>query len=743
MVLAHSQLCLSADHSGLAQKLYAEHEQMNPFVDALLGEMTIEEKLGQLNQVPSHWSNTGPTIRAGDDEEMREGMIGSFLSFYGAESCHLMQRMAVEETRLGIPVLFAHDVIHGFRTIFPVPLAESCSWDLGLLEQTARIAAVEATAHGVHWTFAPMVDIARDSRWGRVVEGAGEDPYLASLIAAARVRGFQGENLGASDTLLACAKHLAAYGGVEAGRDYNTVDISDRTLRELYLPPFKACVDAGVETFIAAFNEIAGVPCHANAYLTNQILREEWGFEGLVVSDYTGVMELTKHGVAESPTQAGILALSSGVDIDMVSRFYAEYLPDAVKSGDLDLAIVDEAVRRVLRAKYKLGLFEDPYRYGSSEQEKELTLTPEHRKVARAMAQKSMVLLKNENQTLPLSKTVGQIAVIGEMATSPWVGLGNWAAAGQIEDVVTILQGIEAAVSSGTIVKHAKGVDVRGDDVSGIPEAVELAEQSDVVILVAGEMPDMSAEAHNRTFIGLPGKQLELAKALHATGKPMVVVLANGRPLAIPWLDEQMDAILESWFGGIEMGHALADLLFGDVSPSGKLTITFPYTTGQVPIYYNHKNTGRPADSNDPYTSKYLDAPWTPLYAFGHGLSYTRFEYSDLKLSRQNLIPDKTLTVRCKLSNVGEMAATEVAQLYIRDRVASVTRPVKELKGFQRVLLKPGESQELIFELKPEDLSFLNLKMERVVEPGVFDVWVGGSSLTEFGTQFEVMREKL
>ena len=630
-----SQLSLPAEGLSRSQQLYNLHPDMDSFVEALLGEMTTAEKLGQLNQVPSRWSNTGPTTREGDDVEMREGMIGSFLSFYGAESTHVTQKMAVEETRLGVPVLFAHDVIHGFRTIFPVPLAESCSWNPELAQETARIAALEATAHGVHWTYAPMVDISRDARWGRVVEGAGEDTYLGSVFAQARVRGFQGEDMSDPETLLACAKHFAAYGAVESGRDYNTVDISDRTLRETYLPPFQAAVDAGVETFMTAFNEIAGVPCHASHYLTNEILRHEWGFEGMVVSDYTGVMELTNHGVADNPTDAGVLALSAGVDVDMVSRFYAEYLPSAVETGQLDIAIVDEAVRRVLRAKYKLGLFEDPYRYGSVEREQTQVLTAEHRETARKAAQQSMVLLKNDAQTLPLKKDLKAIAVIGEMATSPWAGIGSWGAAGRPDDVVTILDGIKAAVSAETMVEYAFGVSVKGTDTAGIDEAVEIAKQSDVIILVAGETPEMSAEAHSRTDLTLPGKQLALAQALRATGKPLVVVLANGRPLVIPWLNAHADAILESWFGGTEAGNAVADLLFGNANPSAKLTISFPYATGQVPIYYNHKNSGRPMDPNDHYTSKYLDAPNAPLYPFGYGLSYATFEYSAPEVSKE------------------------------------------------------------------------------------------------------------
>lgn len=716
---------------------------MEAFIENLISQMTLQEKLGQLTQSSGKWNNTGPTVAEGGEKEIRNGEIGSFLSVYGADYTRELQQIAVEQSRLGIPLLFAHDVIHGFRTIFPVPLAEASSWDLEAVEQAARIAAIEATAHGVHWTYAPMVDVSRDPRWGRVVEGSGEDPYLASKMATARVRGFQGNDLQSKDTLLACAKHFAAYGGAEGGRDYNVVDISDRTLRETYLPPFKAALDAGVETFMAAFNEISGVPCHANRKLTHDILRKEWGFEGMVVSDYTGVMELMKHGVASTPGDAGVLALESGVDVDMVSNIYVTDLDEQVAEGNLKEDTIDEAVRRVLRAKYKLGLFEDPYRYSDKSRELGLTLTASHREAARRMAAKSMVLLKNEGNLLPLSKQSGRIAVIGSLARNPWVGIGNWGAAGRQEEVVTILEGIREAVGDDTGIVYADGVDVWGEDRSGFDEAIEAAEESDVVIMVVGESPDMSAEANNRTSLDLPGVQLELVQAIHKTGKPIVVVLTNGRPLSIPWIDDHVPAILEAWFGGIEMGHALADILFGDVNPGGKLTVTFPFNGGQIPIYYNHKNTGRPADLNDKYTSKYLDAPWTPLYVFGHGLSYTTFEYRNLGISQPEIHPDGHVTVTVEVVNTGERAGVEVVQLYMQDVVGSVTRPVRELRGFERIELEAGKSRVVEFILGPEELACYDLEMKKRVEPGLFRIFVGGSSAADLETSFRVVESQL
>jgi beta-glucosidase len=712
---------------------------MDRFLDSLLGRMTLEEKLGQLNQPAGPGSNTGPTARAGTVAEIQAGRIGSFLGVYGAAHTRDLQRVAVEKSRLGIPLLFAHDVIHGFRTIFPVPLAEAASWDPEAVERSARIAAVEATAHGVHWTYAPMVDIARDPRWGRVVEGSGEDPYLGAIMAAARVRGFQGADVAADNTLLATAKHFAAYGAAEGGRDYNTADLSSRTLHEIYLPPFRAAIDAGAHSVMAAFNEIAGVPMHAHEHLLRDVLRNDWNFEGVLVSDYTGVMELIRHAVAADSAAAGALAIRAGVDVDMVSTIYLNHLPRLVRNGLVAESLVNQAARRVLRAKYLLGLFADPYRYSDPARERARTLTPEHLAEAREMARKSIVLLKNSAETLPFSKRLRTIAVIGPLADDARSSLGSWAAAGRPEDAVTILAGIRGAVSPGTRVLYAKGAEVEGTDTTGFAEAARIAAAADAVVLVLGEHQDMSAEARNRSSLDLPGVQQVLAERVHATGRRVAVVLANGRPLSTPWLDANVPAIVEAWYLGVQMGPAVADVLFGDYNPGGKLPISVPRTVGQVPIYYNHKNTGRPPDENEKYTSKYSDVPWTPLYPFGHGLSYTRFEYRNLRLSAAKIAASDSLTVSVEVTNVGNRRGDDVVQLYLRDDVASLTRPVKELRGFRRITLEPGQRRTVVFGLGRKDLAFHGPDLRRRVEPGTFTVYVGPSSADVREARFEVV----
>ena len=716
---------------------------MERFVDSVLAGLTLEEKLGQLAQYRGRGTPTGPAVLPGGEVDIRSGRVGSFLGIYGAAYTREMQRIAVEESRARIPLLFAHDVIHGFRTLFPVSLAEAASWDVAAVQGAARIAATEAAASGLHWTFAPMVDIARDARWGRIVEGAGEDPYLGSAMAAARVRGFQGTDLRDTLTILATAKHFVAYGAAEAGRDYNTVDISERVLREVYLPPFKAAVDAGAQSVMGAFNEVSGMPMHANDWLNNAVLRREWGWDGVYVSDYTGVMELIPHGIAADSTHAGVLALNAGVDIDMVSGIYIRHLPAAVRSGRVSESLVDESVRRVLRAKYRLGLFEDPYRYSSVAREARLILTPQHIAAAREMARKSMVLLKNAPHNgaplLPLRKDVRNLAIIGTLADDRRSALGSWAAAGRVDDVVSVLAGIRAAVP-GTNVTYTAGAPVDSNDTSGFDEAVRIARAADAVIMVLGEHQDMSAEARNRTSIGLPGVQQQLLEAVHATGKPIIVVLMNGRPLSIPWLDTNVPAILEAWYLGVQMGPAVADVLFGDYNPSGKLPVTFPRNVGQLPLYYNHKNTGRPPSERERYTSKYIDVPWTPLYPFGHGLSYTTFTYANLRLSSTQIRAADSLVVQVDVTNSGQRAGDEVVQLYVRDDVASVTRPVRELRGFERVSLRPGETRTVSFTLRPADLAFYDLQMAHVVEPGFFTVWTGTSSQDERQrTRFEVV----
>ncbi|MBB3277017.1 MULTISPECIES: glycoside hydrolase family 3 N-terminal domain-containing protein [unclassified Pseudoxanthomonas] len=709
------------------------------FVEALLAKMTVEEKLGQLNQPPGLGNDTGPQAMAGGEDQIRNGEIGTFLGTQGAELTCRLQRIAVEESRLGIPLMFGYDVIHGYRTIFPVPLGESASFDPVEVENAARVAAWEAAGYGIHWTYAPMVDVARDPRWGRIVEGAGEDPYLGSVLAAARVRGFQGKQLGNGDTLLATAKHFVAYGAAEGGRDYNIADISERTLREVYLPPFKAAVDAGAESVMASFNEVGGVPMHANGDLINDVLRKEWGWDGLLVSDYTGVEELIKHGVAGNRTDAGVLGLRAGVDIDMVSRIYVKDLPAAVKAGKLPIATVDESVRRVLRAKYRMGLFEDPYRYCDVEREKARTLTADSRKAAREMARKSMVLLDNTGGVLPLDKQkVKTLAVIGPLADLRRAMLGNWAGAGRDEDAITPLAGIRAAVGSGTQVVYVEGTTLEGGETTGIAEAVKAAQQADAVLLFLGEHPDMSAEARNRTSLDLPGAQQALADAVAKVGKPTAAVLLNGRPLSIGPLRERVPAILEAWFPGVEGGNAIADVVFGDFNPAGKLPVTFPRTVGQVPIYYAHKNTGRPPSETERYTSKYIDVPWTPLYAFGHGLSYTTFQYGGLAVKHPRIAADGSQEVSVTVTNTGKRAGAEVVQLYVRDDVASVTRPVKLLRGFERVELAPGQSKTLTFKLGFEDLAMYDAAMKRVVEPGSFTVFAGGNSVDTLEAKFEV-----
>ncbi|MCL6710648.1 glycoside hydrolase family 3 C-terminal domain-containing protein [Pseudomonas sp. R2.Fl] len=709
------------------------------FVEALLAKMTVEEKLGQLNQPPGLGNDTGPQAMAGGEDQIRNGEIGTFLGTQGAELTCRLQRIAVEESRLGIPLMFGYDVIHGYRTIFPVPLGESASFDPVEVENAARVAAWEAAGYGIHWTYAPMVDVARDPRWGRIVEGAGEDPYLGSVLAAARVRGFQGKQLGNGDTLLATAKHFVAYGAAEGGRDYNIADISERTLREVYLPPFKAAVDAGAESVMASFNEVGGVPMHANGDLINDVLRKEWGWDGLLVSDYTGVEELIKHGVAGNRTDAGVLGLRAGVDIDMVSRIYVKDLPAAVKAGKLPIATVDESVRRVLRAKYRMGLFADPYRYCDVEREKARTLTADSRKAAREMARKSMVLLDNTGGVLPLDKQkVKTLAVIGPLADLRRAMLGNWAGAGRDEDAITPLAGIRAAVGSGTQVVYVEGTTLEGGETTGIAEAVKAAQQADAVLLFLGEHPDMSAEARNRTSLDLPGAQQALADAVAKVGKPTAAVLLNGRPLSIGPLRERVPAILEAWFPGVEGGNAVADVVFGDFNPAGKLPVTFPRTVGQVPIYYAHKNTGRPPSETERYTSKYIDVPWTPLYAFGHGLSYTTFQYGGLAVKHPRIAADGSQEVSVTVTNTGKRAGAEVVQLYVRDDVASVTRPVKLLRGFERVELAPGQSKTITFKLGFEDLAMYDAAMKRVVEPGSFTVFAGGNSVDTLEAKFEV-----
>ena len=703
-------------------------------VMALLAEMTLEEKIGQMTLFTSTWSTTGPTMRDGYERDIRAGRVGAIFNAFTAEYTRELQDMAVEETRLGIPLLFGYDVIHGHRTIFPISLGEAASWDLGAIERAARISAVEASAEGVHWTFSPMVDVARDPRWGRVSEGSGEDPYLGSRIAEARVRGYQGTDLGATDTVLATAKHFAAYGAAQAGRDYHTTNMSDRELRETYLPPFQASVDEGVATLMTAFNELNGVPATADDYLLEDILRGEWGFEGFVVTDYTSINEMVEHGYARDEAHAAELAVNSGVDMDMQGAAFLTYLEDAVLAGRVPMTRINEAVTRILTMKERLGLLDDPYRYSDVERQQRLVYASEHLEAARDMARRSMVLLKNSGGVLPLPDRIRSIALVGPLADSKADMIGSWAAAGDRKSrPVTVREGLAARLPRANAVRYARGAGYDFGDTSrdGINEALDAARQADVVVAVVGERWDMTGEAASRTSLRLPGTQSALLRALKETGKPLIVVLMNGRPLALEWVDDHADAVLEAWYPGTMGGHAIADVLFGDYNPSGKLPITYPRNVGQVPLYYNMKNTGRPYTPDkqgEKYLSRYLETPNTPLYPFGYGLSYTSFEYGELVLSGDTLSPGERLTVSIDVTNTGERFGEEVVQLYVRDRVGSVTRPVRQLRGFEKIALDAGQSVTVSFDIEPRDLAFYRRDMTFGYEAGAFEVGVGGSS---------------
>jgi beta-glucosidase len=703
-------------------------------INKLIAQMTLEEKLGQLQQLDGEANGN---YRPEHIEMIRRGLLGSTLNVRGAKRVNELQRIAVEQSRLKIPLLFGFDVIHGYRTIFPISLGEAASWDPAAVERAASVAAAESAASGVRWTFAPMVDIARDPRWGRISEGAGEDTYLGAAMARARVRGFQGKDYSDPTKVVACAKHWVAYGAAEGGRDYNTTDVSEWTLREVYFPPFKAAVDAGVGTFMSAFNDLNGVPTSANPFTLTKVLRDEWKFDGFVVSDYESVRELMNHGIAATGADAARAALNAGVDMEMVSRLYNQNGAALLREGKVSMQTIDEAVRRILRIKFRLGLFEHPYTDES--REAAAIFNAQNLAAAREVAARSMVLLKNERNVLPLSKGARSIAVIGPLGDSKRDMIGSWSGDGRAEDAVTLLEGIRAKVSPQTKVTYAKGCDFTGDDTSGIAEAVRVATEADAVVLAIGESADMSGEARSRSSLDLPGRQLDLAKAIQATGKPVAVVLMNGRPLSINWVAENVPAILETWFAGSQAGNAIADVLFGDVNPGGKLPVTFPRTVGQVPIYYNHMNTGRPPDPNNPYTSKYIDAPWTPLYPFGYGLSYTEFRFSNLQLSAPRTRPNGSVKISVEVENTGKRAGDEVAQLYIRDVAASRERPIKELKGFERITLKPGERRRVEFTLTPAELGFYDRNMKWVVEPGQFKVWVGANSDSGLESSFEVV----
>jgi len=705
-------------------------------VSRLLARMTLAEKLGQLQQLCGAWD--GDSLPE-DFDLARQAALGSMIFIRGAKRTAELQRVAVNESRLKIPILFAFDVIHGYRTIFPVPLGEAASWDPSGAEEAASIAANEASSGGVRWTFAPMVDIARDPRWGRIVEGSGEDPFLGMAMAVARVRGFQGTNYGRPDKVVACAKHWVAYGAAEGGRDYNTAEVSERTLREIYFPPFKAALDAGVGTFMSAFNDLDGIPCSANSFTLSRVLRGEWHFDGVVVSDYNAVKELIAHGVAADGKEAAALSLTAGVDMDRFSRLYSEHAGQLIKEGKLRLATIDEAVRRVLRLKYRLGLFEHPF--ADEALESATLLSVKNLAAARELATRSFVLLKNDHGILPISRQIKSIAVIGPLADDSQSMIGPWSGDGRKEDAVSLRAGLRAKLPADTKINFARGCDVNGNSSEGFGEAENAARQSDFVILAVGESADMSGEASSRSSLDLPGRQLELIQAIHATGKPYAVVLMNGRPLSINWVASNSPAILETWFAGTQGGNAIADTLFGDANPAGKLPVTFPRSVDQVPIYYNHKNTGRPPGSDPKSASQYIDLPSTPLYPFGYGLSYTQFKLSRLQLSNVQIRPNRSVTVGVEVENIGDRTGDEVVQLYIHDLAASVTRPVKELKGFQRVSLHPGESRHVEFTLGLRELGFYDRTLHFAVEPGRFKVMVGASSEDGLESSFEIVEK--
>jgi beta-glucosidase len=713
---------------------FAQQESIDQKVNALLKRMTIEEKIGQLNQYSNDHSITGPiTVNPNKQNEIKNGLVGSMLNVTGAESTRNYQQLAMQ-SRLKIPMLFGQDVIHGYKTTFPIPLAEAASWDLAAIEMAARVAATEAAASGIHWTFAPMVDIGRDPRWGRVMEGAGEDTYLGSKIAYARVKGFQGNKLGDLNSVMACVKHFAAYGAAVGGRDYNSVDMSERMLLETYLPPFKAALDAGAATFMNSFNDLNGIPATANVHLQRDILKGKWNFQGFVVSDWGSIGEMVAHGYAKDNKAAALAAITAGSDMDMESNAYKNHLAELVKEGKVSIDLVDDAVKRILRKKFELGLFDDPYRYSDEKRAEKALNDPENRKAALEMAEKSIVLLKNDNAVLPLSKNVKTIAFIGPMVKEYKENMGFWSV--ELPDVdynkwiVSQWDGVQNKVGKNAKLLYAKGCEVEGDNKDGFAEAVAIAKQADVVILSIGEKRDMSGEAKSRSDLHLPGVQEDLVKAIQATGKPVVVLVNAGRPLIFNWTADNVPAIVYTWWLGTEAGNAIANVLFGDYNPSGKLPMTFPREVGQIPIYYNHFSTGRPAkdEYSSNYVSAYIDLKNSPKFPFGHGLSYTQFKYTDLKLSSTKMKNNQTIKVSFQLSNIGKVAGEEVVQLYLKDKFGSVVRPVLELRDFQKIKLNAGESKTIAFTIDKEKLSFYNTTLEWIAEPGDFEVMIGGSS---------------
>ena len=733
-------------------------DSINTKVDSLLNIMTLDEKIGQMNQYNGFWDVTGPSPKGGDAkykyDNLKKGLVGSMLNIRGVKDITAVQKIAVEQTRLGIPLIIGNDVIHGYKTLSPIPLAEAASWDLKEIENSARIAALEASAAGTNWTFAPMVDISRDARWGRVMEGAGEDPFLGSLIAAARVRGFQGDDLSKHNTIAATAKHFAGYGFSESGRDYNTVDVSKNTLYNIILPPFKATVDAGVRTFMNGFNELDGIPVTGSSFLQRDILKSQWGFDGFVISDWGSISEMIAHGYARDGKHATELAIKAGSDMDMESHLYIKKIKDLIESQKLDIKLIDDAVSRILRVKFELGLFEDPFKYLDSNREKEVIYHPDNQKGVLEMAKKSIVLLKNENQLLPLKRENQTIALIGALANDNNSPLGNWRTNSDNNTAVTVLEGMKSYqknkviyskgadvnLNDNGVVKFHERVKINNNDKSGFNAARNVARDADVVIMVLGEDGFQSGEGRSRTKIDLPGVQQELLEEIFKVNKNIVLVLMNGRPLNINWADKNIPSIVEAWQLGTQTGNAIAQVLYGDYNPSGKLPMSFPRDVGQIPIYYNYKNTGRPGPKNEVFWSHYNDELNSPLYPFGYGLSYTTFDYTNIKINNKIIKKDKPINVSVDLKNTGIYKGKEVVQLYIKDRFGSVTRPVRELKGFEMVELNPGETKTVNFEISESLLRFYSANEIWESEPGFFDVYIGTNSNATLTVSFELVK---
>lgn len=717
-------------------------------VEVLIDQMTLEEKIGQMNQYSGFWDITGPAPKSGTAaqqyEQLKKGYVGSMLNVHGAENVRKIQQIAVEESRLGIPLIIGFDVIHGFKTISPIPLAEAASWDLQAIENSAKMAAFEASASGINWTFAPMVDISRDPRWGRVMEGAGEDPYLGAKIAFARVKGFQGNDLSSPNTIAACAKHFAGYGFPEAGKEYNTVDIGPQTLHNIVLPPFQATVDAGVRTFMNSFSQVNGIPATGSRELQRNLLKGQWNFDGFVVSDWGSIEEMVDHGYAENSRTAAKIAIEAGSDMDMQSLAYIDHLAYLVREGEIEVSLIDDAVRRILRVKFELGLFDDPYKYCDIDRENKIVGSSKIQEASLDMAKKSIVLLKNDNQLLPLQKKGLTIGIIGALANDKTSPLGNWRLAAEEGTAISVLEGMQSYPQNTLLyakgadlnigeLQFAKELDINSNDKSGFPEALKVAKQSDIVVMVLGEHGFQSGEGRSRTNLGLPGVQQELLEAVYAVNPNIVLVLNNGRPLVLNWADEHVPAIVEAWQLGSQSGQAIAEVLYGDYNPSGKLPMTFPRSVGQVPIYYNYKSTGRPKlpSPGEVFWTHYQDQNNTPLYPFGYGLSYTSFEYSNLQVSKSS---NQKIFVSVDVKNTGNLTGKEVVQLYIKDHVARPTRPIKELKGFDLIELKPNRTKTVKFELTSQEFGYFDNKRNFEMQPGEFTIYVGGDSTAQLNS---------